>query len=250
MGNVDETFICLEVSLRVIVDNQGEKFVLVKTLGREKLKIIVMFGVLVDGRKLFLYIILRGIYIFFGKFFSGMEIRCYRYGWMIEDLMQDWLEVVWRRRIGVVFKQRGMLILNGFRGYVIDFVKSFMESMNIDMVIILGGLISQFQVLDVVVYKSLNDSVRVQYFNWFLAGNLALSLIGNVKKLFFGFFLEWVMVAWNSIFSEFIVQGFKKCYIFSNLEDEDDVLWEIESELSGGGELFKECDIESMIESN
>lgn len=34
------------------------------------------------------------------------------------------------------------------------------------------------------------------------------------------------------------------------MEEEDDVLWEIESELLGGGELLKECDIESMVEGN
>ena len=96
--------------------------------------------------------------------------------------MQDWLEVVWRRRTGAVPKQRGMLILNGFRGHATDSVKSSMESMSTDMVIIPGGLTSQLQVLDVVVYKPLNDSVRAQYSNWLLAGNLALSPTGNAKK--------------------------------------------------------------------
>lgn len=52
MGNADETPICLEVPSRVTVDNQGEKPVLVKTPGREKLKITAMLGVLADGRKL------------------------------------------------------------------------------------------------------------------------------------------------------------------------------------------------------
>ncbi|XP_045402568.1 pogo transposable element with KRAB domain isoform X3 [Lemur catta] len=250
MGNADETPICLEVPSRVTVDNQGEKPVLVKTPGREKLKITAMLGVLADGRKLPPYIILRGTYIPPGKFPSGMEIRCHRYGWMTEDLMQDWLEVVWRRRPGAAPKQRGMLILNGFRGHATDSVKNSMDSMNTDMVIIPGGLTSQLQVLDVVVYKPLNDSVRAQYSNWLLAGNLALSPTGNAKKPPLGLFLEWVMVAWNNIPSESIVQGFKKCHISSNLEEEDDVLWEIESELPGGGEPPKECDSESMTEGN
>lgn len=237
MGNADETPICLEVPSRVTVDNQGEKPVLVKTPGREKLKITAMLGVLADGRKLPPYIILRGTYIPPGKFPSGMEIRCHRYGWMTEDLMQDWLEVVWRRRTGAVPKQRGMLILNGFRGHATDSVKSSMESMDTDMVIIPGGLTSQLQVLDVVVCKPLNDSVRAQYSNWLLAGNLALSPTGNAKKPPLGLFLEWVMVAWNSISSEAIVQGFRKCHISSKLEEEDDVLWEIEGEPPGGGEV-------------
>lgn len=246
MGNADETPICLEVPSRVTVDNQGEKPVLVKTPGREKLKITAMLGVLADGRKLPPYIILRGTYIPPGKFPSGMEIRCHRYGWMTEDLMQDWLEVVWKRRTGAVPKQRGMLILNGFRCHATDSVKSSMESMNTDMVIIPGGLTSQLQVLDMVVYKPLNDSVRAQYYNWLLAGNLALSPTGNAKKPPLGLFLEWVMMAWNSISSESIVQGFRKCHISSNLEEEDDVLWEIDSELSR--EPPKECDPESVAE--
>ncbi|KAM4860750.1 pogo transposable element with KRAB domain [Thomomys bottae] len=249
MGNADETPICLEVPSRVTVDNQGEKPVLVKTPGREKLRITAMLGVLADGRKLPPYIILRGTYIPPGKFPSGMEIRCHRYGWMTEDLMQDWLEVVWRRRTGALPKQRGMLILNGFRGHATDSVKSCMESLNTDMVIIPGSLTPQLQVLDVVVYKPLNDSVRAQYSNWLLAGNLALSPTGNAKKPPLGLFLEWVMVAWNSISSESIVQGFKKCHISSNLEEEDDELWEIESELPGG-EPPKEGDTDSLTEGN
>ncbi|XP_015441642.2 pogo transposable element with KRAB domain [Pteropus alecto] len=250
MGNADETPICLEVPSRVTVDNQGEKPVLVKTPGREKLKITAMLGVLADGRKLPPYIVLRGTYIPPGKFPSGMEIRCHRYGWMTEDLMQDWLEVVWRRRAGALPEQRGLLIVNGFRGHATDAVKSSMASMDTDMVVIPGGLTSQLQVLDVVVYKPLNDSVRAQYSSWLLAGNLALSPTGNAKKPPLGLFLEWVMVAWNSISSDSIVQGFKKCHISSALEDEDDVLWEIESELPGGGEPPKECDAESMTESH
>eukprot|EP00072_Mus_musculus_P066083 XP_017167846.1 PREDICTED: pogo transposable element with KRAB domain isoform X1 [Mus musculus] len=248
MGNADETPICLEVPSRVTVDNQGEKPILVKTPGREKLRITAMLGVLADGRKLPPYIILRGTYIPPGKFPSGMEIRCHRYGWMTEDLMQDWLEVVWRRRTGAVPRQRGMLILNGFRCHATDSVKSSMENMNTDMVIIPGGLTSQLQVLDVVVYKPLNDSVRAQYSNWLLAGNLALSPTGNAKKPPLGLFLEWIMVAWNSISSESIVQGFRKCHISSNLEDEGDVLWEIEGELPK--EPPKECGPESVAEGD
>lgn len=68
MGNADETPICLEVPSRVTVDNQGEKPILVKTPGREKLRITAMLGVLADGRKLPPYIILRGTYIPLGSF--------------------------------------------------------------------------------------------------------------------------------------------------------------------------------------
>ncbi|XP_072504854.1 pogo transposable element with KRAB domain isoform X1 [Notamacropus eugenii] len=249
MGNADETPICLEVPSRVTVDNQGEKPVLVKTPGREKLKITAMLGVLADGRKLPPYIILRGTYIPPGKFPSGMEIRCHRYGWMTEDLMQDWLEVVWKRRTGAVPRQRGMLILNGYRGHATDSVKNSMETMDTDMVIIPGGLTSQLQVLDVVVYKPLNDSVRSQYSEWLLAGNLALSPTGNAKKPPLGLFLEWVMVAWNSISSDSIVQGFKKCHVSSSMDDAD-VLWELEGDLSGGGDPPREGEANSMAESN
>jgi hypothetical protein len=53
----------------------------------------------------------------------------------------------------------GDAILNGFRGHATDSVKSSMECMNTDMVIIPGDLASQLQVLDLVVYKPANDSV-------------------------------------------------------------------------------------------
>ncbi|XP_028936453.1 pogo transposable element with KRAB domain isoform X2 [Ornithorhynchus anatinus] len=241
MGNADETPICLEVPSRVTVDYQAGRPVLVKTPGREKLKVTAMLGVLADGRKLPPFVILRGTYIPPGRFPGGMEVRCHRYGWMTEELMQDWVEAVWRRRTpGAGPRERGLLILNGFRGHASDSLRAHMETLSTDVVIAPGGLTSQLQVLDLVVYKPLNDSVRARYADWLLAGNLALSPTGNAKKPPLGLFLEWVMAAWDGIPSDAIVRGFRRCRVSGSLDDrdgaDDDLLWEVEGALLDDGD--------------
>jgi hypothetical protein len=85
----------------------------------------------------------------------------------------------------------------------------------------------QLQVLNIVVYKALNDLVQARCSNWLLAGNLALNPTGNTKNH------EWVMVAWNSISSEPTVQGLKKCHTSSRVPHLY-FPWEIESELPKG----------------
>jgi hypothetical protein len=71
-------------------------------------------------------------------------------GWMTNELMMDWIKVVWKRRPGTLLNKRGMLVLDSFKGHLTQQVLEEMRKVNTDLVVLPGGMTSQLQVLDVV----------------------------------------------------------------------------------------------------
>jgi hypothetical protein len=63
---------------------------------------------------------------------------------MTNELMGDWLQVVWNRRPGVL-RKRGMLVLDAFKGHLTPEVKSVIHAMNTALLVIPGGLSSQLR---------------------------------------------------------------------------------------------------------
>jgi hypothetical protein len=57
--NADKTPVYFDMPSNHAVDDTGAKFVLIKTLGSEKMQVTVMLMVLADGTKLPLYVILN-----------------------------------------------------------------------------------------------------------------------------------------------------------------------------------------------
>jgi hypothetical protein len=99
------------------------------------------------------------------------------------ELMVEWLREVWHRRPGTLLKKRGMLVLGAFKGHLTEKVKTIASNLlNTNLVIILGGMTSQLQVLDVVVNKPFKDRLRRLYGEWLLSGNCPLTPAGNIRR--------------------------------------------------------------------
>jgi hypothetical protein len=144
----------------------------VKTTGHEKLRITVMLSVLADGRKLTPFVILKRKNLPKEKLPTGIIFKCNEKGWMIEELMVEWLKEVWLRRPGALLKKRGKLVLDAFKGNLTEKVKTVASNLlNMDLVIIPGFMTSQLQVLDVVVNKPFKDRLHCLYGDWLLSGN-------------------------------------------------------------------------------
>jgi hypothetical protein len=120
MGNADETPVFFDMPANTTVDRKGSKSVLVKTTGHEKLRITVMLSVLADGKKLTLFVILRRKNLPKEKLPTGIIFKYNEKGWMMEELMVEWLKEVWHRRPGALAKKRGMLVLDAFKGHLTD----------------------------------------------------------------------------------------------------------------------------------
>jgi hypothetical protein len=79
---------------------------------------------------------------------------------MMEELMVEWLKELWHRRPDALLKKRGMLVLDAFKGHLTDKVKTVASNLlNMDLVIIPGGMTSQLHVLDV----SLINHSKIDY---------------------------------------------------------------------------------------
>jgi hypothetical protein len=98
---------------------KGEKEVLLKTTGCEKLRLTVMLAATADGRKLPPFLILkRKTLPKLESFPKDVIVRAQEKGWMTEELMMEWLKLVWSRRPGAFLNQPSMLVLDAFKGHV------------------------------------------------------------------------------------------------------------------------------------
>jgi hypothetical protein len=163
IGNADQTPVYFDMPSNITVNEKGAKAVLMRGTGNEKARISVMLGVLADGHKLPPYIILRRKTMPKEKLPVGLVFRCQEKGWMTNELMTDWVKVVWKRRRGTLLDKRGMLVLDSFKGHLTQQVEEEMRKANTDLVVIPGGMTSQLQVLYVVINKPFRNHLRQQY---------------------------------------------------------------------------------------
>ncbi|QQP49044.1 Pogo ele1 orf1-h 1e-40-j 4, partial [Caligus rogercresseyi] len=180
--NADQTPVFFDMPSSVTVNKRGEKSVIVRSTGNEKSRVTVMLTCLADGTKLPPYLILKRKTIPKEPMPAGIIVRAQEKGWMDTELVVDWLKVVWGRRPGALTKKRNMLVLDAYRGHLMEPVKQLAQSMNGDLVIILGGMTSQLQVLDVVVNKPFKVNLRKRYTEWLLSDNHALTPTGKIQK--------------------------------------------------------------------
>jgi hypothetical protein len=214
------------------VDTKGSKSVLIKTTGHGKLRITVMLSVQADGRKLTPFVILRRKNLPKEKLPTGIIFKCNEKGWMTEEPMVEWLKEAWHRRPGALLKKRGVLVFDAFKGHLTEKVKTVASNiLNMDLVIIPGGMTSQLQVLDVVFNKPFKDRLRCLYGEWLLSGNCPLTPVRNIRRPSEALLGQWIKTAWDDISPESIVRGFKKCCVSNDMNGtEDHVLWEEDHE--------------------
>jgi hypothetical protein len=88
--------------------------VLIRGTGSDKTKITTLLSVLGNVCKLLPYVIMwRSMAI--ENLLKGLAFQCQDRGWMISDLMMDWIQVVWNRRSGSSLSKHGMLVLDAFK---------------------------------------------------------------------------------------------------------------------------------------
>jgi hypothetical protein len=103
IGNAGETPVYSDMSSNYTVDT-GVKSVLIKTSGNEKL-VTVMLTVLADGTKLPPYVVLNRKTMPKEQLPNSRIVRCQSNGWMTNELMTDWLQVVRNRRPRVLLRK-------------------------------------------------------------------------------------------------------------------------------------------------
>jgi hypothetical protein len=180
------------------MENKGVKEVLLKTTGCEKLRLTVMLEATADGRKLPpLLILKRKTLPKSESFLKDVIIRAQEKGWMTEELMLEWLKIVWSHRPGTFLNQLSMLVLDTFKGHVTDSVKDQLCKMKIKLVVIPGGLTSVLQPMDVSINKPFKDRLSQHYLTLIVDPAHELTKTGKIKRAAPSEVAQWVSTAWK-----------------------------------------------------
>ena len=164
MANTDETAIYLDMSPNYTLEQKGVKELLLKTTGCEKLHLTVMLAATADGRKLPPLLILKRKTLPKSEaFLKDILVRAQEKGWMMEELILEWLKIVWGRRPRAFLNQPSMLVLDAFKGHLSDSMKNQLCKMKTELVVIPGGMTSVLQPMDVSINKPFKDRLRQQY---------------------------------------------------------------------------------------
>jgi len=162
MANADETAIYLDMPPNYTLEKKGVKEVLLKTTGCEKLRLTVMLAATAVGRKLPPLLILKRKTLPKSEAFSkDVIVRAQGKGWMTEELMLEWLKIVWGRRPRAL-NQPSMLVLDAFKGHLTDSVKNQLRKMKTELVIIPGGMASVLQPMDVSINRPFKRQVEAK----------------------------------------------------------------------------------------
>lgn len=113
IGNMDETPMWFDMPSNRSIDFRGVKTVLSKTTGKEKMRYTVALATLADGSKLPPMLIFRGLKnVPKVQFPSGVVVQVSKDGSMNTELLDYWLQNVWKRRKNSIFRQPAVLVLD------------------------------------------------------------------------------------------------------------------------------------------
>jgi len=187
-----------------------------------------MLAATADGKKLPpLLILKRKTLPKLEAFLKDVIVRAQEKGWMTEELMLEWLKIVWSHRPGASLNQLSMLVLDAFKEHVTDSIKDQLRKMKTELVFIPGGIISVLQPMDVSINKPFKDRLRQQYLTWIADLARELTEPGKIKCAAPSEVAWWVSAAWKAIPESIMVRSFKKCCISNALNgSEDDIVWE------------------------
>jgi len=108
---------------------------------------------LADGTKLRPIVVFKRKTIPKDKFPNGVIVKVHPKGWMDENLVNEWLDLVWFSRPGALLKPQALLVWDQFRAHLCDSVKQKLYRKKTRQVVIPGGCTSVLQPLDVSLNK-------------------------------------------------------------------------------------------------
>ena len=88
--------------------------------------------------------------------------------------------------------------------------------------VILDGLTSMLQPLDVCLNQSFKDRLRNKWIQLMSSENKVLTKGGNLKKVDVVTIAQWVKESWTEVSSDIIIRSFKKCCISNAMDRSED----------------------------
>ncbi|RVE56245.1 hypothetical protein OJAV_G00219260 [Oryzias javanicus] len=148
--NMDEVPLTFDIPVSHTVEKKGTSTVAIRTTGYEKASFTVVLGCCANGQKLPPMVIFKRKTLPKETFPAGVIIKANEKGWMDEDMMKEWLKLVYVRRPGGFFHTSpSLLICDSMRAHLTADVKQKVKQMNATLAVIPGGLTKELQPLDI-----------------------------------------------------------------------------------------------------
>ena len=128
--------------------------------------------------------------------------------------MKVWIKKAWCKQLSGLGRKKSLLVYDAFEAHIADTLKAALkQEKNTDLAVILGGLTSILQLLDVSLNKSFKDGVRKSWMQWIADGIYDFMATGRQKKPSEELICLWISQAWNEIPADMIPASFLKCGI-------------------------------------
>ncbi|CAI7857767.1 unnamed protein product [Closterium sp. NIES-54] len=168
--NADQASLWLEMPATTTVDQTGVRSVPIRSAGYQKERVTVMLACTADGMKLRPWVFFKRKTMPKGVFPPDVVVSCHENGWMDANGVIQWLEECVKPFLKPGFRRHArssMVVLDSYRGHLIEAVKEKFRELNCVPAIIPSGCTAEVQPLDASINKSFKASVRQQYQKWF-----------------------------------------------------------------------------------
>jgi len=191
IGNMDEISISFDMPSGYTIDTKGSTDVRITTTGSEKCNFTVVLCVTANGGKCKPLVIFKRKTIPKDVFPKGVIVTANEKGWVDGNIVNYWLENIWRKRKNSFFCNKSVLIYDSARPHITKEVKANVEKYS-QLVVIPGGLTSKLQPLDLSVNKSFKSKIREKWENWMVNGYHSFTKSGQIKKASYSEVCRWI----------------------------------------------------------
>ena len=139
----------------------------------------------------------------------------------MESVMKEWLNECYVKRLGGFSRQKkALLVLDSMRAHITDPVKAASKSTNSIPAVIPGGTTKHLQPLDISVNRAFKEALCIQWEVWMTSGDKSFTETGRMRKGTFAQVCELILIAWRSVKTSTIINGFRKAGLLRD-EEED-----------------------------
>lgn len=158
------------------------------------------------------------------------------------------MKTVWANRSGGLLRRKALLVFDSFRGHLTERVKARLAKARTHLAVILGGLKSMLQPLDVSIDRSFKAEFRGLYSEWMAAGHHEKTLTGRRKRASLQLVCSWILNVWHVVPTDIIVKSFKVTRISNAMDGtEDNWIHERADDPSSGDEPSPSSDTDEDI---
>lgn len=97
---------------------------------------------------------------------------------------------------------------------MVNTAKRLLGDVGTHLVVILGGMTAQLQLLVVCINKPFKDRLKQVYVDWMRSSKPAPTLMGRLKRVSPAVLCSWIAEAWATIPKDLVILAFKKMFHF------------------------------------